>query len=274
MLTPEDIQKKVFSKGFRGYDSSEVDTFLAMLRKEYEYLYLDNLQLKETVERVSSKLEYYQQLETTMQSTVQVAQQTADEIKANSEKKAAVIEQEARNKSDLLWAETQAKAQKVHDEAMAAAEDLYNKTKLKTENMMSAAQTESSRIMNEAKAYADNLKKSTDVETDRQRANMEDLCKKRVHSAQTEANYMLEEARKEVNRMMLEANTNSRKIMADAEEKSRQMVFNAESRAAAAEATYESQVKKSRLHLQQLTQLLETQLSLVKNYKDSSDPED
>ena len=56
MLNPEDLKKKTFTKGFRGYEVEEVDKFLAKLIKEYEYLYLDNLEQKETIERVSSKL--------------------------------------------------------------------------------------------------------------------------------------------------------------------------------------------------------------------------
>ena len=94
MLTPEDLKKKTFSKGFRGYETAEVDKFMQELIKEYNYLYLDNIQQKETIERVSSKLEYYQQMEATMQSTLTVAQETADEVKADSEKKAALMEQE------------------------------------------------------------------------------------------------------------------------------------------------------------------------------------
>ena len=90
MLNPEDLKKKTFTKGFRGYEVEEVDKFLAKLIKEYEYLYLDNLEQKETIERVSSKLEYYQQMEATMQSTLAVAQETADEVKNASEKKAAL----------------------------------------------------------------------------------------------------------------------------------------------------------------------------------------
>ena len=92
MLTPEDFKNKTFSKGFRGYEVEEVDKFLKTLLKEYEYLYLDNLEQKETIERVSSKLEYYQQMEATMQSTLTVAQETADELKASSVKMAALLE--------------------------------------------------------------------------------------------------------------------------------------------------------------------------------------
>ena len=101
MLTPQDIKNKTFTKGFRGYEVEEVDKYLAELRKEYEYLFTDNMELKETIERVSSKLEYYQQMEATMQSTLAVAQETADEVKANSEKKAALLELLKKNSNQI-----------------------------------------------------------------------------------------------------------------------------------------------------------------------------
>ena len=37
MLTPEDLKKKTFSKGFRGYETAEVDKFMQELIKEYNY---------------------------------------------------------------------------------------------------------------------------------------------------------------------------------------------------------------------------------------------
>ena len=60
MLTPLDLKKKSFSKSFRGFDTGEVNQFLLQISKEYERLYQDNVELKDSVERVSAKLEYYQ----------------------------------------------------------------------------------------------------------------------------------------------------------------------------------------------------------------------
>ena len=153
MLNPEDLKKKTFTKGFRGYEVEEVDKFLAKLIKEYEYLYLDNLEQKETIERVSSKLEYYQQMEATMQSTLAVAQETADEVKNASEKKAALLEKETAVKCEQQLREAKAAAQKLHDDTMAHAEDLYNQTKNKTDNMLQAAMAECNKLREEAKAF-------------------------------------------------------------------------------------------------------------------------
>ena len=93
MLTPLDLNNKNFSKGFRGYDTEEVDEFFTKVAKDFERLYQDNVELKDAVERVSAKLEYYQQMESTMQNTLVIAQETADEVKKNSEQKAALLEQ-------------------------------------------------------------------------------------------------------------------------------------------------------------------------------------
>ena len=255
MLNPEDLKKKTFTKGFRGYEVEEVDKFLAKLIKEYEYLYLDNLEQKETIERVSSKLEYYQQMEATMQSTLAVAQETADEVKNASEKKAALLEKETAVKCEQQLSEAKAAAQKLHDDTMAHAEDLYNQTKNKTDNMLQAAMAECNKLREEAKSYAEKLRVTT-----------EDVCKKRANSAASEANKLLEDARSEAGKMMLDANTKYRKLVGDAEERSRKIIFEADAKAAMAEQAYNEQVKKAALHRKNMLHLLETQVELLKNY--------
>lgn len=255
MLNPEDLKKKTFTKGFRGYEVEEVDKFLAKLIKEYEYLYLDNLEQKETIERVSSKLEYYQQMEATMQSTLAVAQETADEVKNASEKKAALLEKETAVKCEQQLSEAKAAAQKLHDDTMAHAEDLYNQTKNKTDNMLQAAMAECNK-----------LRSSAEVDAEKLRVTTEDVCKKRANSAASEANKLLEDARSEAGRMMLDANTKYRKLVGDAEERSRKIIFEADAKAAMAEQAYNEQVKKAALHRKNMLHLLETQVELLKNY--------
>ena len=272
MLTPEDLKNKTFSKGFRGYEVEEVDRFLKTLIKEYEYLYLDNLEQKETIERVSSKLEYYQQMEATMQSTLAVAQETADELKASSEKKAALLEKETMVKCEQQLSEAKAAAQKIHDDTMLHAEDLYNKTKAKTDNMLHAAQAECEKLREEAKAYADQISRRAEMEAEKLRMNVEDTCKKRANAAASDANKLLTDARNEAGKMMLEANTKYRKIVGDAEERSRKMIFEADAKVATAEQEYNAQLKKAALHRKNMLHLLETQVELLKNF-DKQDEE-
>ncbi len=259
MLTPLDLKNKNFSKGFRGYDVAEVDAFMAELRKEYERLYLDNLELKESVERVSSKLEYYQQMESTMQSTLMVAQETAAEVKANSEKKAAVLEQETQAKCDQLLENARAAAQKLTDEAA-----------LKTENLYAATEAVCRRQQEETKNLTNKLRREAETETSALKITTQDECQKRTHDAAAQAAETLENARAEANKIILEANTDYRKIVGDAEERSRKIIFDAESRASMAQAVYEDQVKKAMVHRRHMLNLLETQLELVKNFDDQA----
>ena len=257
MLTPQDIKNKTFTKGFRGYEVEEVDKYLAELRKEYEYLSIDNMELKETIERVSSKLEYYQQMEATMQSTLAVAQETADEVKANSEKKAALLEHETQVKCEQLLADT-----------MAKVEDMYSQAKTKTENMLSATEAECSKLKEETKNFVEKMRNTAEMEVAKLKVVTEDTCKRRTNTAEAEAAKTLETARTEANKMMMEANVNYRKIVGDAEERCRKIIFDAESRASLAENAYNNQVKKAMVHRNHMMHLLKTQMELLENFED------
>lgn len=108
MLTPLDIHNKEFKKAFRGYGEEEVDEFLDEVVKDYEKLYRENVELKETLDRVNSKLEHYQHMENTLHNTLVIAQETAEEVKLN-----------ARKETELLVKEGEIRAQKLVEEAMS-----------------------------------------------------------------------------------------------------------------------------------------------------------
>jgi cell division initiation protein len=107
MLTPLDIHNKEFKRGFRGYNEEEVDEFLDQVVKDYEKLYRDNLEMKETIDRVNSKLEHYQHMENTLHNTLVIAQETAEEVKLNAKKE-----------TELLIKEAEIRGQKMVEEAM------------------------------------------------------------------------------------------------------------------------------------------------------------
>jgi cell division initiation protein len=106
MLTPLDIQNREFKRSFRGYNEDEIDSFLDQVIKDYEQLYRENVELKETIERISSKLENYQHMENTLHSTLVIAQETAEEVKLNAKKE-----------SELVMKEAEIQAQRMIDEA-------------------------------------------------------------------------------------------------------------------------------------------------------------
>ena len=90
-LTAMDINNKEFKRGLRGYSVEEVDEFLDQVVENYEELYKENSRLKESLSRVNEKLEHYEKLEATIQNTLLLAQNAADQAKERSEKQAELI---------------------------------------------------------------------------------------------------------------------------------------------------------------------------------------
>lgn len=78
MLTASDIQKKEFEKSFRGYREIEVDNFLDEIKSDYEMMTRENSELKNRINMLNDKINYYSTIEDTLQTLV-VAQSTAEE---------------------------------------------------------------------------------------------------------------------------------------------------------------------------------------------------
>ncbi|TWH49056.1 DivIVA domain-containing protein [Sporomusa sp. KB1] len=116
MLTPLDIHNKEFKRSFRGYKEDEVDEFLDGVIKDYETLYRDNIERKETIERLNSKLEHYQHMENTLHSTLVIAQETAEEVKLNAKKETELIIKEAEISAQKLVEEALAKVRRMTGE--------------------------------------------------------------------------------------------------------------------------------------------------------------
>ncbi|SDF06677.1 DivIVA domain-containing protein [Sporolituus thermophilus] len=116
MLTPLDIHNKEFKRCFRGYNEEEVDEFLDRVIKDYEKLYRENIELKETLERVNSKLEHYQHMENTLHNTLVIAQETAEEVKLNAKKETELMKKEAEIRAQKLVEEAMAKVRRLNSE--------------------------------------------------------------------------------------------------------------------------------------------------------------
>ncbi|HWQ29692.1 MAG TPA: DivIVA domain-containing protein [Negativicutes bacterium] len=95
MITPMDIRNKEFKKGFKGYKEDEVDEFLDKVIADYEKVYRENGELKDRVSIDNERIESYNNMEKTLQSTLIIAQTTAEDIVANARKKSELIIKDA-----------------------------------------------------------------------------------------------------------------------------------------------------------------------------------
>jgi len=116
-LTPLDIHNKEFpKKAFGGYNQDAVDEFLDQVIREFEVLIKENGHLREQMEALQGKLEQYKSLEETINKTLVVAQEAAEEVRGSAKKQADLIIQEARLQAERIIETGQVKARRIMEE--------------------------------------------------------------------------------------------------------------------------------------------------------------
>ena len=112
MITPMDIHNKTFSRGLRGYSQEEVDAFLQELASDYERIYREHREMEEEMDTVKTKLRNYEKMESTMSSTLVMAQETAENVKRNAQKEAELAVREAQNEAHHIISDAEAARRK------------------------------------------------------------------------------------------------------------------------------------------------------------------
>lgn len=125
-LTPLDIHNKEFTKGFRGYDEDEVNEFLDQVIKDYEMILREKRELEEKLNELNGRLGHFNNIEETLNKSIIVAQEAAEEVKRNSQKEAKLIIKEAEKNADRIINESLSKARKIALEI----EDLKKQSKV------------------------------------------------------------------------------------------------------------------------------------------------
>jgi len=101
-ITPLDIKKQDFETTFRGFDKTEVVSFLEMVADEMEKLIRENLELKEKIKTATDKLENYTKIEAALQNTLIATQESADQMKASAQEIADLTTREANFRAEKL----------------------------------------------------------------------------------------------------------------------------------------------------------------------------
>lgn len=124
MLRPVDIQDKEFEKKIKGYDCDQVDDFLDMIIQDYEKLCKENQSLKDRIGILTDAVERYKQIETTMQKSLEVASQNAEELKKNAELEAQMIVSKAKLDASRLAKQIDDEHIKKHQEMLALKSEI------------------------------------------------------------------------------------------------------------------------------------------------------
>ncbi|WP_088043883.1 DivIVA domain-containing protein [Bacillus sp. EAC] len=112
-LTPLDIHNKEFGKSFRGYDEDEVNEFLDQVIKDYEIVIREKKQLEEQILDMRDRLKHFSTIEETLNKSILIAQEAAEDVKGNAQKEAKLIIKEAEKNADRIINESLIKSRKV-----------------------------------------------------------------------------------------------------------------------------------------------------------------
>lgn len=139
MLRPIDIQNKEFSKKLKGYDCDEVDDFLDVVIQDFELLAKENQALKERLALMTETVDHYKSLESTLQNSINVAKQSADDIRNNANIEAQTIISKAKLDAARLSKQIDDEHIRKHQEMLGVKSEVEAyKSRVKTfcENMI------------------------------------------------------------------------------------------------------------------------------------------
>lgn len=106
-VTPLDIQQKRFHVGFRGYDRTEVEMFLDLVRDEMETLVRDITELRDFRQSYEQRLRELNEKEEGVKNTMLLTQKLVEELKENSRKEAALVIKDAELRSRQITGKAQ-----------------------------------------------------------------------------------------------------------------------------------------------------------------------
>ncbi|MFW5973006.1 MAG: DivIVA domain-containing protein [Bacteroidota bacterium] len=101
-VSPLDIRKQEFTRGFRGYEVEEVDAFLQMLSREWEEMRDEQRRLEEQIRSTDDKLRHYERVEEALQEALQTARDSTRKTLQNAEEKARLIIQQAESEANAI----------------------------------------------------------------------------------------------------------------------------------------------------------------------------
>jgi cell division initiation protein len=101
-ITPLDIQQKRFHVGFRGYEKTEVEMFLDLVRDEMEALMREVTELREFRQSYDERLRELNGKEEMIKNTLLMTQKLMEDQKDNARREAALIIKDADIRSQQI----------------------------------------------------------------------------------------------------------------------------------------------------------------------------
>ena len=141
MLKPVDIQNKEFEKKLKCYDCDAVDDFLDIVIQDYDALCKENAALRDKIKLLNETVDHYKDAEDTIQRSLDVATQSARDIKDNANMEAEAIINRAKLDATRLARQIDDEHIKKHQEMLKIKQEVDTyRARIKTvcENLIKA----------------------------------------------------------------------------------------------------------------------------------------
>lgn len=126
VLSPIDIHNKEFTRGFRGFNADEVNDYLDKVIKDYELALRTNKDMEKEITELNERIEHFISIEDSLNKSLVIAQETAEEVKANAQKEAKLIIKEAEKNADRIINDALSESRKI----AIASEEVRKQTKV------------------------------------------------------------------------------------------------------------------------------------------------
>lgn len=117
-----------------GYSTEEVDDFLDEVTLDYEKIYKEVNESRKKIDNLNDEVTKFKQMEETLQSTLVMAQSTAEEMQLDAKTKSDTMLSDAKSQADTILNDAQTKADTMLNEAKAKSETLLNDAKTSAES--------------------------------------------------------------------------------------------------------------------------------------------
>lgn len=135
-IEPKDIQEKNFSTKMRGYNPVEVDSFLDDIAFEHRRMQDEIDSLNRQLKDAKGQIEYFDEMKDSLNKSIMVAQEAADNVKISSKREAEFTTKEAQKEASTVVDEAHKQAEEYIGEAagraqkmVVATEDLKNQAR-------------------------------------------------------------------------------------------------------------------------------------------------
>lgn len=142
MLKSEEISAEHIKSGLGGYNKKATREYVDGLREEYDSLCKENMELKDKLSVLSEGVQYYKNMEKSLQKALVLAERTTSETIHAAEVKALAMEKEAKSKADVLTKEAQMKAATYEKEAALKADAMIRDAKQQADSAIAQGNEE------------------------------------------------------------------------------------------------------------------------------------